>query len=199
MIPESGAAGRIDLYRAEHFPYRWKCEGALLSGIAGYDATLLRHGGRLWMFTTVGRWKASTWDNLFIFHAEQLAGPWHSLTTNPVLLDAGLCRAAGNFFRRNGTVFRVAQDCTQIYGGGISVCRLDKLSCDTFAQTVVGRVKTNLAGCHTYNRHGDLEVLDVFGAVHQAPHVTACYRSHHVLAQCRHSQSTVLERALPDN
>jgi hypothetical protein len=77
MIPESGAAGRIDLYRAEEFPYRWKYEGALLSGVAGYDSTLLRRNGRLWMFTTVGRWKASTCDNLCIFHAEHLTGPWH--------------------------------------------------------------------------------------------------------------------------
>ena len=177
MIPESGAAGRIDLYRAEHFPYRWKYEGALLSGIAGYDATLLRQNGRLWMFATVGRWKASTCDNLCIFYADQLTGPWHAHDTNPVLLDAALCRAAGNFFQHNGNTFRLAQDCTHIYGGGISVCRLDELSCDAFSQTVVGRIDSNLPGCHTYNRHAELEVLDVFGPVHEVTHVTAFYRS----------------------
>jgi len=177
MIPESGGAGRIDLYRAEHFPYRWKYEGALLTGIAGYDATFLRQNGRLWMFTTVGKWKASTWDNLCIFYAEKLAGPWHPHATNPVLLDGAQCRAAGNFLHRDGTTFRVAQDCTQIYGGGISICRLDHLSCGAFGQTVVGRIETNLPGCHTYNRHTDLEVIDVFGAIHQVTQVTGLYRS----------------------
>jgi len=176
MIPESGAAGRIGLYRAEHFPFQWKYEGALLSGIAGYDATLLRQNGRLWMFASVGRWKASTWDNLCIFYADQLTGPWHSHETNPVLLDAALCRA-GNFFQHNGNTFRLAQDCTHIYGGGISVCRLDDLSCGKFSQTVVGRIDSNLPGCHTYNRHAELEVLDVFGPVHEVTHVTAFYRS----------------------
>jgi hypothetical protein len=178
MIPESGAAGRIDLYRAEHFPYRWKYEGALLSGIAGYDATLLRQNGRLWIFATVGRWKASTWDNLCIFHTDQLSGPWRPHATNPVLLDAGLSRCAGNFFHRAGETFRLAQDCTQIYGGGISVCRLDNLGPNAFAQTLVGRIETNLPGCHTYNRHTDLEVIDAFGPVHEVPQVFGHYRSH---------------------
>jgi hypothetical protein len=177
MIPESGAAGRIDLYRAEHFPYRWQYEGPLLSGIAGYDATLLRQNGRLWMFATVGRWKASTSDNLCIFSADQLTGPWHPHDTNPVLLDAALSRAAGNFVQYNGNTFRLAQDCTHIYGGGISVCWLDDLSCSAFSQTVVGRIDSNLPGCHTYNRHAELEVVDVFGPVHEVTHITAFYRS----------------------
>lgn len=54
--------------------------------------------------------------------------------------------------------------------------RLETLSPDTFAQTVVGRIDTGLLGCHTYNRHFDLEVIDVFGAVHGVEFVTARYR-----------------------
>jgi hypothetical protein len=176
MIPESGAAGRIDLYRAEHFPYRWRREGALLSGLAGYDATLLRRNNRFWMFVTAGGWRASTWDNLCIFHADHLTGPWRPHATNPVLLDAALCRSAGNFIDRDGQTLRFAQDCTQIYGGAMSVCRLETLSPDAFVQTVVGRIDAGLPGCHTYNRHFDLEVIDVFGAVHGVESVTARYR-----------------------
>jgi hypothetical protein len=101
----------------------------------------------------------------------------HPHETNPVLLNAALCRAAGNFFQHNGNTFRLAQDCTQIYGGGISVCRLDDLSCGAFSQTAVGRIDSNFSGCHTYNRHAELEVLDVFGPVHDATHVTGFCRS----------------------
>jgi hypothetical protein len=56
---------------------------------------------------------------------------------------------------------------------------LETLSPDTFAQTVVGRIDTGLLGCHTYNRHFDIEVIDVFGAVHGVEFVTARYRDAH--------------------
>jgi hypothetical protein len=178
MIPESGAAGRVDLYRAEHFPYRWTYEGPLLSGITGYDATLLRQNDRFWMFITAGGWKASTWDNLCVFHAERFTGPWRPHATNPVLLDAALSRSAGHFIQRDGGTLRFAQDCSRIYGGAISVCRLETLSDDVFTQKLVGRIETNLPGCHTYNRHMDLEVIDVFGAIHDVGSVTGRYRPH---------------------
>jgi hypothetical protein len=177
MVPESGAAGRIDLYRARDFPYRWTREAVLLDGIAAYDPTLLLQNGQFWMLATVARWKTSTWDNLCVFQAERLGGPWRPHPMNPVLLDATQCRPGGALFRRGGQTYRLAQDCSQIYGGAVSVCRLDTLTRDGFRQTVMGRIETNLAGCHTYNRHSDLEVLDVFGSVHEIKHVTASYPS----------------------
>jgi hypothetical protein len=175
MIPESGAANRIDLYRADCFPYVWKREGTLLDGIAAYDATLSRQGGRFWIFACLGRWKTSTWDNLCLFHAKSLTGLWMPCATNPVLLDAAASRPAGALFRRNGETFRPAQDCSQIYGGAITICRLDLLSASTFRQRVTGRIQSNALGCHTYNRNSGLEVLDVFGVFHGSKHITASY------------------------
>jgi hypothetical protein len=177
MIPESGAARRIDLYRAESFPYRWKREGALLDGIPGYDATIYRQGGRLWLFVSLGRWRSSTWDTLSIFYSEKLTGPWIPHVMNPVLLDSTVSRPGGALFQLNGETIRPAQDCSQIYGGAISICRLDCLSDVAFGQTSVGRIVVEGLGCHTYNRHARLEVLDVFGATHDLTDVTAHYVS----------------------
>jgi hypothetical protein len=176
MIPESGAAGRVDLYRAETFPYRWKREGALLDGVAAYDATLLPQAGRLWMFVTIARWNASTCDNLCIFHANQLSGPWHAHSANPILLDATASRSAGAFFHLEGSTFRLAQDCSEIYGGAVTIWRLDTLNDGAFSQTEMGRITSSAAGCHTYNRHSGLEVLDVFGELRETKHAAAWYR-----------------------
>jgi hypothetical protein len=177
MIPESGAANRIDLYRATAFPYRWKREGALLDGVSGYDATLFRQNDRLWIFACVGRWRTSTWDNLCLFHARHLLDRWSPYPMNPVLLDATVSRPAGALFKRSGKTFRPAQDCSRIYGGAISVCRVDRLSESGFCQTVTGRIEADALGCHTYNRRSGLEVLDVFGAAHRSKTVTAYYKT----------------------
>jgi hypothetical protein len=117
MIPESGAANRIDLYRAEQLPYRWKREGCLVDGIAGYDPTILRRDGQLWLLVTQRRWSSTSWDSLSIFHAKRLTGPWVPHSHNPVLLDAARCRSGGASFKRGGETLRPVQDCSRIYGG----------------------------------------------------------------------------------
>ncbi len=175
MIPESADAGRIDLYRAEDFPRRWKREGSLLEGLAAYDATLLRHDDRFWMFASLGRWQSTSWDNLSIYHADDLFGPWTPHAQNPVLLDAMRCRAAGAPFPRNGRILRPVQDCSRIYGGAITLNRVDSLSAKGFRQTEIGRIDCGTPGCHTYNRHGDLEVLDIFAPTRGPTEITATY------------------------
>ncbi len=45
MIPESGAARDVSLYRAVEFPYRWTREACLIAGIEGYDTTSARGSG----------------------------------------------------------------------------------------------------------------------------------------------------------
>jgi hypothetical protein len=177
MIPESGDANRIDLYRAEDFPDRWTRVGPLIDGLAGYDATLFRHQGCFWLFLSLRQWKSTTWDNLSLFHGAQLAGPWLPHPDNPVVLDAMWSRPAGALFRHDGEIVRPTQDCSQIYGGAIALCRLDVLTGDRFAQTPIGRIKCETLGCHTYNRAAGLEVLDVFGPTNTERHVTAHYTS----------------------
>jgi hypothetical protein len=177
MIPESGDANRIDLYRAEDFPYRWTRVGSLIDGLAGYDATLFRSGDRFWLFVCLRQWRSTSWDNLSLFHGTQLTGPWEPHPGNPVSLDAMWSRPAGALFRRGGYIWRPAQDCSQIYGGAIGLCRLDVLTGTRFAQTPVGRIECETFGCHTYNRTNGLEVLDIFGPTANARHVSAQHTS----------------------
>ena len=55
MLPETGDAGRIELYRSVEFPDRWELDRVLLDGITAFDATLhLGDDGPLWLFTNVG-------------------------------------------------------------------------------------------------------------------------------------------------
>lgn len=175
MIPESGAANRVDLYRAERFPDRWRHEGTLLDSIAAYDATVLRHDGRFWLFASLARWSSTSWDNLSLFHATDLLGPWTPHAENPALLDARKSRPGGAFFTHNGAILRPTQDCSRGYGGELAFHRLDALSPTEFRQSEVGRVVSSMRGCHTYNRCGDVETIDVFGATRGLTQVTASY------------------------
>jgi hypothetical protein len=173
MIPEAGESGRVSLYRAAEFPYKWRHEAVLIDGIAAYDATLLRHHKHFWLFVCERIWHSSSWDILNLFHADQLTGKWTPHERNPVLCDALLSRPAGATFTFNGKTVRPVQDCSERYGGSINLCSLDQLDEATFHQTMLGRIDCGAEGCHTYNYAAGLEVIDVFGPSRRGGTVTA--------------------------
>jgi len=175
MLPEAGESGGIDVYRAEQFPYKWKREARVISGIEAYDSTLLRHRGRLWLFVCERAWKSSSWDMLSLFHADSLTGDWLPHALNPVLLDATLSRPGGAMFAHNGQTIRPVQDCSQIYGGAIELCRLDTLGPQQFSQSPIGRIHAGTWGCHTFNSDGGIELIDVFGRVRGVSDVSAFF------------------------
>src|SRR6202034_2016460 len=67
LIPETSSQGRVELYRATDFPSSWTRERVLLDGLAACDATLLRDGGRLWLFVGVAMPDATMLDELHLF------------------------------------------------------------------------------------------------------------------------------------
>ncbi|MER8581210.1 hypothetical protein NKG95_21280 [Mesorhizobium sp. M1423] len=175
MIPESGAAKNISLYRAVEFPYRWTREACLIEGIEGYDTTPLCHEGGFWFFVSPRLWRSTSWDVLSLFRAESLTGSWTPHAANPVLLDATLSRPAGAVIRHGGRTLRPVQDCTRGYGRAVTFCRIDALGESEFAQTPVGRIRSGAFECHTYNRRFGLEVIDLFGHVRGLRQVTTSY------------------------
>jgi hypothetical protein len=165
MIPESGAAWHVALYRAVEFPYRWALESYLIQGIEGYDATPLQHQGGFSFFVSPRLWKSSSWDLLDLYHADNLTSAWTRHAAGPALIDARFSRPAGAVIERNGHYLRPAQDCSRSYGGAVTFCRIDAIGRSEFAQTPMGRIESGSFGCHTYNRHAGLETIDVFGQV----------------------------------
>lgn len=167
MIPESGAVGRVELYRAHVFPDQWSLEAVLIDGVTAYDATLCEHAGRLWMLMATTRWQSSSWDTLEIFHAPELQGPWAPLESNPVLVDPASARPGGRMYERAGKLWRPAQSSSTIYGGSLALCRIDQLAPDGFHQTAVSLLEpdpqSTVRGVHTLNHAKGLEAIDLFG------------------------------------
>jgi hypothetical protein len=175
MIPESGAARNVSLYRAVEFPHRWTREACLVEGIECYDTTPLQRADGFWFFVSPRLWGSTSWDVLSIYRAESLTGVWTQHAEDPVLIDATLSRSAGAFIRQGGRTLRPVQDCSRYYGGAVTFCQIDALDRSKFVQTPVGRIRSGAFGCHTYNRQSGLEVVDLFGHVSGLREVTLAY------------------------
>ncbi len=166
MLPESSAAGGLDLYRAKRFPHEWEKTTRLVEGRI-HDATLFAHEGRWWIAAGSETFQSSSWDGLSLFYAESLTGPWHPHPLNPVLVDAAAARPAGALWRDDaGRLIRPAQDCTGGYGSRLTLRAITRLDPETFAEETVGTVsfaaRSGILGPHTLSRGGGFEVIDLF-------------------------------------
>lgn len=171
MVPESSAAGTVDLYRATCFPGGWVKEATLLSGVAASDATLVEHAGLWWIFATVREaagdapaGAGSFHDALHLWSAPDFRGPYTPHPANPVLVDPTLARPAGRMVARGGRLIRPVQDCAAGYGRALTLTRVDRLDQDGFAQTIIARIEPGPAWpgsrLHTLNAGGGLECID---------------------------------------
>lgn len=164
MMPEVGAGGNLLLYKAEEFPRRWIRHCVMVGEQDLFDATLLDHGGRLWLFASQRDNGGSASDTLVAFHADRLEGPWQPHPMNPISINRQAGRPGGAFIRIDGRIFLPLQDGTLRYGGGLGlaeIVRLDETSVVvTPPQPIDAATNWPYPMIHTLNRAGRLETID---------------------------------------
>jgi hypothetical protein len=164
MIPESAAARSVNLYKAVEFPRRWEKVATLLENVSAADATLIKHEGRWWMFAAVGENGSSKNDQLHLYFADQLTGPWHPHQENPVKIDVSSARPAGRPYIRNGKLIRPSQDCSVTYGGALTLSEILDLSPERFVEVEIDKLSPDWlpfnVAFHTLSSTDSLEIID---------------------------------------
>lgn len=167
MLPESGGARRLVLYRAASFPDRWEVDTVLMDDIDINDATLLQRDGRFWLFGTERRGSGNASDTLVVFSAPGLRGPWSPHKLNPIAIDRAAARPGGAFIERDGRTYLPLQNGQACYGGGLGLAELLRLDDDAVVLTAPVPVRAGTAwpgrGIHTLNRAAGIEVVDSAG------------------------------------
>ena len=164
MLPETAGTGAIELLRAQEFPWRWEPCEILVADVRAWDPTLLRHDGHYWLFVAVAAPGARPSDELCLFFAPDLHGPWRPHPRNPVVSDVRRARPAGRVLEIDGSLIRPAQDGAGAYGRRIVLNRIDVLTPDDYEETPVGSVEPGwlpgVVRTHTYTADGGIEALD---------------------------------------
>jgi hypothetical protein len=162
LIPESSADGAVRLFGTSSFPLGWSPIADLLPE-AAVDTTVWRGDDRWWLFTTVAEPRGRA-PMLLLYHAAALEGPWTPHPLNPVSQDVRTARGAGSIFRHDGRLMRPSQDGGRAYGYALAFNEIEVLTPTEYRERTVALVTPDrvpgLLGLHTYNRLGDLEVID---------------------------------------
>ena len=166
LIPESADNGTVEVYRCTEFPYSWTFDRNLMTDTSAYDVTLHREGDTWWMFAcTVEVDGASCWDELSLYYADHpLSANWTPHPLNPVVSDVCNARPAGRLFRRNGELFRPAQNSSHRYGYGLNINRVLELSKTGYREEITNALEPDwdpaVKALHTYSHCGALTVVD---------------------------------------
>lgn len=161
-VPETSSAETVELHRATDFPSEWEVVTHLIEGREMLDSTLFRHEGRWWLFAA-DRVRGPR-HVLTAWHAPSLQGPWQEHTRNPIKVDVRSGRPAGTPFRREGTLYRPAQDGARRYGGAVVINRVDVLTPGRFVEKAVHRIDPEPNGpypdgLHTLSKLGPERTL----------------------------------------
>jgi len=130
MIPESGAAEEVVLYRFERFPFELKKVRTLLFG-KYFDSSLIFHEELWYLFT-------NSEVGLEIFLTDNIEeGAFSPHPQNPITTDPRFNRCAGQPVVVAGTTFRLAQNCSKKYGGNLNILRILELTADCYREEIV--------------------------------------------------------------
>ncbi|MDQ3025368.1 MAG: hypothetical protein M3R58_02520 [Pseudomonadota bacterium] len=165
MIPETAHNNTVEIYRCVEFPAKWQLERVLMKDVRCADATLTRLGDRWWMFANGAAQGEEINDELFLFSSATLLGEWRPHRRNPVKSDVRSSRPAGHLFWSGNRLYRPGQICAPLYGSGIALHRVTRLTEDEFAEEEESQIvprEPDTLGIHTLNRAGDLTVTDAF-------------------------------------
>lgn len=126
------------------------------------DPTLLYYENRCWLFGTLIHDDPN--GKLHIWWADSIEGPWHPHHGNPVKIDKGSSRPAGNFFRSSAGLVRPAQDSRIGYGDAVVLNVVEKLTVDQYIEKERTRVsptnRCSALGIHTLNIQSNSILVD---------------------------------------
>lgn len=165
MIPETASLSSVSLYKAKRFPDQWEHHSQLLSDINAADSVIFRHDNCWWMFTNCQSHRSvDERDELLVFHADKLEGPWQPHALNPVLTGVDRSRMAGPVIEENGRLYRPSQYGAYRYGYGVNMSCIEELTPTTYRESakwrMIPRKGKGWSGCHSFAHLGNLTIID---------------------------------------
>lgn len=162
LLPEMEAFGELTLFELGT-ENKAQAVCTIECGTRIADPTLFRYEDLYWIaYCDQG---CGSCDNLCLLYARRLEGPWLAHPKNPVKVDIRSSRPGGTPFSVNGRLFRPAQDCSETYGGAVTINEVLVCTPDDYAERPVAILTPDPSGpfphgLHTVSMGADRILLD---------------------------------------
>jgi len=133
LLPEASQTNQVVLYQATNFPLKWKKHQILLNNFAGVDNTLIYHHQTWWLFSSNKHSHENS--QLYLFYSPNLSQPFTSHPQNPVKTDVRSAKSAGTIYKHKDKLYRPAMNCSEKYGGSITINQILALTKTHYQET----------------------------------------------------------------
>ena len=99
------------------------------------DGTLFESNGSWYLFAGTS---ADSHQRLDMYYSSSLDSDFHTHPMSPIVLDPCSSRMAGPIFQKDGYIYRFGQDCSERYGGGLTISRVIELTPKSYHEERVG-------------------------------------------------------------
>ncbi len=152
MIPETGQANCIEIYKAVSFPGKWERVKTLVKDVCAGDSVIYRRVDGYFLFTTLdGDHKP------IVYRADTLLGKYEKVWSSEILNS----RPAGAMYEIGQKVYRPVQEGLENYGRAVIIKEVDFFP---YHEKEVAKIEPDwfpaLIGCHTFNFNEDFVVVD---------------------------------------
>lgn len=152
MIPESGQARSVRLYKSEDFPVKWIFVGNLLAGKDYADSSVFRYRDKWWLFTEP---RPYVNDTLSLYYADSLEGPWREHPKSPIVTEnPHAARPAGRVGNFGDKLIRFAQDDRPSYGTQVWAFEIMELTPTSYKERKASAFPIIKPGEEGWNRRG---------------------------------------------
>ena len=164
MIHESHENKTVDLYRFDEFPYKLVKVRTLIEDVEAVDSVVLFKDNVCYLFTTMlSKDSINHSGNLSLFISNDILNkPFIEKHSNPVESSLKNSRMAGQFYKENNKLYRVAQDCKLRYGYKVNIYQVDKLTQNQYSESLIKEMPPpkGYIAFHTFNGYGDILMAD---------------------------------------
>ena len=161
VYPENGASGKLNIYEYDEANHRLVNPVCILEEAVA-DATIIQNNGEWFLSAT--RFP-DTQSHLYLYKSKYLFGPYEQMKEETIEDSFSCSRNGGNYFEAYNNLYRSAQDCSQRYGGALSIMSVNEVNThhEEFAFKVHPLEGRYGLGLHTINYKDGLCVIDGYG------------------------------------
>ena len=153
MMPETAQLNEVALYKSKDFPLKWVKTKSILSG-KFVDSYFHFIDDVVYLFTTRKIQVGGKNDyRLELYYSDKIDGPFSAHPNSPIITSKSAGRSGGCLLSWDNKLFRVAQNCSKVYGGELDLYEVIHLNTETYSEKLYSTNWVNKIFGHIHGGH----------------------------------------------
>ncbi|WP_406907782.1 glucosamine inositolphosphorylceramide transferase family protein [Citrobacter freundii] len=158
-LPETADMHALELYKFDINKNKFIFHCDLMKDVRKVDSFIYKKNSTYFLFTS----EITSPQRLELFFSEDIEGPYVLHPSSPIADNSAFGRNGGGIINIDSSLYRVAQNCSTTYGGGLNLMKIDVFDELNYKETLASEIlpiSPYKDGIHTFSRCNEYIVID---------------------------------------